>query len=375
MHSDNAREGISRRRFLRIGGGALTGVVLLGAAGRALAQTNSLQAEFDSAAGEYGVPETLLLAMGYSNTLWEMPSPENSAYKRGDLESRGAYGVMHLEQNPWRDTLGRAASLTGIPKDRLKSDRSANIRGAAALLADIAGPNKPKNLDEWREEVAEYGDTDLYATTVFETLENGASRRISTGETLNLEAQNVEAPRIYEAQSRRTDYPRALWRPAAGGNYGNSSRERSYNIDKIVIHVAQGSYAGTVNYFQNPSAGVSAHYTVSRRGRIAQSVRHADIGYHAGHYPTNTRSIGIEHEGYVENSGSFTSAMYQASAKLSAYCCKRHRIRVDRRHIIGHHQVPGCSGPGGGASCHTDPGRYWDWDRYIRLVRRYRKRL
>ena len=38
----------------------------------------------------------------------------------------------------------------------------------------------------------------------------------------------------------------------------------------------------------------------------------ADIAWHAGNWTYNTRSIGIEHEGYVGESGWFTDAMYRA---------------------------------------------------------------
>jgi len=34
--------------------------------------------------------------------------------------------------------------------------------------------------------------------------------------------------------------------------------------------------------------------------------------------------------------------------------------------------VPGCDGgSGGGVGCHTDPGPYWDWARYMGLVEEY----
>jgi hypothetical protein len=122
-----------------------------------------LRSEFESVAAEYDVPQQLLLAMGYVNTLWEMPPPEASDYEEGDPEGRGAYGIMQLVQNPWRDTLGRAASLTGLSREELKTSRAANVRGGAAVLADIQGPNKPAELNGWQEAVAEYGGTDLYA--------------------------------------------------------------------------------------------------------------------------------------------------------------------------------------------------------------------
>ena len=108
---------------------------------------------------------------------------------------------------------------------------------------------------------------------------------------------------------------------------------------------------------------------------MAQCVRNEDIAWHAGWWNTNKHSIGIEHAGYINDPDWFTRRMYHASARLSAWCCKKYKIPIDRRHIIGHNQVPGCSGPGGGIGCHTDPGRYWNWTRYMRLVRYYRNRL
>jgi hypothetical protein len=377
MDSEYRFATIDRRDFLRLGGAGLAGAALLGTAGgRVLAQTDSsLKVQFESAAREHEVPVELLLAMGYYNTLWEMPPPSTSAYRKGDPEGRGDYGIMQLTQNPSRNTLGKAAKLTGLSEARLKTDRSANIEGGAVILSDLVGKTKPKSLDGWQEPLADYADTDLYASQVFRVLEAGATLTISTGERLKLSPQDVEVPQVYTAQSGAADYPRAVWRPAASCNYTNSNREASYDIRKIVIHIAEGSYSGTIGWFQNCAAGSSAHYVISRRGGVAQSVRGADIAWHAGWWPTNKHSIGIEHAGYTNNPNSFTSRMYHASARLSAWCCKKYRIPIDRDHIIGHNQVPGCSGSGGGAGCHTDPGRYWNWQKYMRLVRYYRDRL
>jgi hypothetical protein len=46
---------------------------------------------------------------------------------------------------------------------------------------------------------------------------------------------------------------------------------------------------------------------------------------------------------------------------------------ITRRHFIGHDEVPHPFDPTarGGADAHTDPGPYWDWKRYLRLVRKY----
>jgi N-acetylmuramoyl-L-alanine amidase len=377
MDSEYRLAAIDRRDFLRLGGAGLAGAALLGTAGgRVLAQTHSsLKEQFESAATTYKVPVELLLAMGYYNTLWEMPPPSASAYRKGDAEGRGDYGIMQLTQNPVRNTLGKAAKLTGFSEARLKTDRSANIEGGAALLSDLVGRTQPKSLDGWQDPLADYANTDLYASQVYRVLEAGASLTISTGERLKLSPQDVEVPQVYTAQSGAADYRRAVWRPAASCNYTNSHREASYDIRKIVIHVAEGSYSSTIGWFQNCAAGSSAHYVVGRRGGVAQSVRDEDIAWQAGWWATNKHSIGIEHAGYTNNPNSFTRRMYRASARLSARCCKKYRIPIDRSHIIGHNQVPGCSYSGGGAGCHTDPGRYWNWTKYMRLVRYYRARL
>ena len=378
MYSENRFTTMNRRDFLRLGGAGLAGATLLGTAGgRVLAQTeSSLEAEFEAAARKYKVPVELLLAMGYYNTLWEMPPPSASAYRKGEPEGRGDYGIMQLTQNPSRNTLSEAARLTGLSKARLKNDRSANIEGGAAFLSDLVGKTKPKRLDGWQEALNQYADTNLYASQVYGVLKGGASLTISTGERLKLSPQDVEVPQVYTPQSGTTNYPLAVCRPAASCNYTNSNRETSYDIRKVVIHVAEGSYSGTVSWFENCAAGASAHYVVSREGRVAQCVRDEDIAWHAGWWDTNTHSIGIEHAGYIDNPDWFTRSMYHTSARLSAWCCKKYKIPIDRKHIIGHSQVPGCSsGSGGGVDCHTDPGPYWNWNKYMRLISYYRSLL
>ena len=377
MYSEDRFTTMNRREFLRLGGAGLAGATLLGTAGgRVLAQAeSSLKAEFETAARKYQVPVELLLAMGYYNTLWEMPPPSASAYRKGATEGRGDYGIMQLTENPARKTLGKAAKLTGLSKAQLKNDRSANIEGGAAFLSDLVGKTKPKRLDGWQEALTQYADTDLYASQVYGVLKGGASLTISTGERLKLSPQDVEVPQVYTAQSGATNYWLAAWRPAASCNYTNSDRETSYDVKKIVIHVAEGSYSGTVSWLENCAAGASAHYVVSSKGGMAQCVRNENIAWHAGWWDTNTHSIGIEHAGYIDNPEWFTRSMYHTSARLSAWLCKKYKIPIDRKHIISHSQVPGCSGSGGGIDCHTDPGPYWNWKMYMRLIFYYRSRL
>ncbi|MFJ1971697.1 N-acetylmuramoyl-L-alanine amidase [Streptomyces sp. NPDC087903] len=168
----------------------------------------------------------------------------------------------------------------------------------------------------------------------------------------------VEKSRVEGA----VDFRGATWVAASSANWRLADRPDDYAIDRVVIHVTQGSFASAVKAFQDPGHGAAAHYIVHKDGRVTQMIRELDVAFHAGNREYNERSVGIEHEGFVDRPKDFTDAMYAASARLTAGICGRYGIPVDRKHIIGHVEVPGTD--------HTDPGRHWDWDRYTGLVRR-----
>ncbi|KQX47455.1 MULTISPECIES: N-acetylmuramoyl-L-alanine amidase [unclassified Streptomyces] len=157
------------------------------------------------------------------------------------------------------------------------------------------------------------------------------------------------------------DHKGAEWTSAARANWRRADRPDDYTIDRVVIHVVQGSYASALRVFKDPGHGAAAHYVVRKDGHVAQMIRELDVAFHAGNRDMNERSIGIEHEGFVDRPQDFTAAMYAGSARLTADICARYGIPVDREHIIGHVEVEGTD--------HTDPGPHWDWDRYLRLVR------
>lgn len=161
---------------------------------------------------------------------------------------------------------------------------------------------------------------------------------------------------------------KVLW--LESGNRTSSARGIK-SVDRIVIHVTEGSFWGSVRWLRNRRSHGSSHYVISRGGDIVQLVSTSDVAWHAGNRRVNRRSIGIEHEGYTRRGG-FTAAQYEASAKLVAYLAARAGMPVDRRTVIGHDQVPDPSGRGlGGVDNHTDPGKKWDWSRYMALVRKH----
>ncbi|WP_236052169.1 N-acetylmuramoyl-L-alanine amidase [Nonomuraea cypriaca] len=180
--------------------------------------------------------------------------------------------------------------------------------------------------------------------------------------------------------SGRAECPASLaceWMPAAhkrfgkrnNRDYGNHDRlSRDRAVDYIVIHDTEGTYQGIPSMIRNPKY-VSWHYTIrSRDGHVAQHVPTRDIAWHAGNWDVNTRSIGIEHEGYLAKGGTwYTEAMYRSSAKLVKYLAAKHDIPLNRAHILGHDNVPGTTQKTV-AGMHEDPGPYWDWAHYFELM-------
>ncbi|MFI9205472.1 N-acetylmuramoyl-L-alanine amidase [Streptomyces sp. NPDC053048] len=158
-----------------------------------------------------------------------------------------------------------------------------------------------------------------------------------------------------------TDHAGAEWVAASSANWRWADRPADYTVDRVVVHVVQGSYHDALRVFRDPLHRAAAHYVVRGDGHVAQTVRELDVAFHSGNRRFNERSVGIEHEGYVDRPGDFTDAMYAASARLTAGICARYAIPVDRTHLVAHSEVPGAD--------HTDPGPHWDWDRYLALVR------
>ncbi|MEU6076372.1 N-acetylmuramoyl-L-alanine amidase [Micromonospora sp. NPDC047074] len=346
---------------------ALAGAVVGPSTVAAAAPTRTaLDTAFTRAAHEFDVPRDLLVAVGYGESRLDAHD--------GKPSQANGYGVMHLVSNPVRHSLERAAELTGEPVARLKSATPANIRGGAAVLRDLADAQgltagDRDRITAWYPVVAAYGAaTDdaarLYADHVYELLQRGVPgaapvrpHRVEPerGRLATVAATgSTQAPAAVAAAV--PEYGPARWIAANGANYAAG---RSSRITTVILHVTQGSYAGTISWFQNPSSGVSAHYVIkSSNGEITQMVREGDTAYHAR--SGNAYGVGLEHEGYVDNPAWFTDAMYRSSAALVRYLCDKYGIPKNRTGIKGHNEIPG--------NDHTDPGPNWNWNYYISLV-------
>jgi hypothetical protein len=376
----------------------------------------SLQDAFAAAAQEFGVPESILLAVAYNVSRWE--------HHNGTPSTWGGYSVMHLRDldvapklngrgddiaraprfNPndlSLHTLDTAARLLGLSSDVLKQDPAQNIRGGAALLAQYAldtTGTKPANLADWYGAVAKYsGAKDSavaldFANVVYATIQRGATRTTSSGQPVTLPAapitpnqttaaslnlqpskkgSGLECPDSLDCEFIPAAY--TLLDPTDLANYGSydlaARPTDGLKIRYIVIHDTEVDYNTTLQIFQNPLNYVSAHYVIrAEDGHVAQMVENKNVGWHAGNWYVNGHSIGLEHEGVaIEGATWYSEQMYRASARLVRYLAEKYHIPLDRAHIIGHDDIPGPT-PGTQVGMHWDPGPFWDWAHYMDLL-------
>ena len=176
--------------------------------------------------------------------------------------------------------------------------------------------------------------------------------------------------------------------PAHPSNYSSADRESDLDVRWYVIHVAQGSYEGTISVFQNPDWNASTHYVMdnAENPRVTRMVDESDIGWHAGNWPYNQHSLGIEHAGFVGQT-EFLDGTYDTSARIAQWAAETYDFPLEVKRydiapcdplsapggIIGHDQIPDpydCTQPGG-ISGHTDPGSTWNWGRFEGFLRRF----
>ncbi|MCB0842989.1 MAG: N-acetylmuramoyl-L-alanine amidase, partial [Bacteroidetes bacterium] len=170
------------------------------------------------------------------------------------------------------------------------------------------------------------------------------------------------------------NYANAIWNPAHNNNFNSRG---GTSIKFVTIHTVQGSYASAISWFRNPAAGVSTHYVIrASDGQVTQMVCEKDRAFHVK--TDNASAIGIEHEGFIDDGGAwYTNEMYESSAALVRDICARNGINPLKTfggpptngvrtlsntcyHIKGHQHFRNNN--------HIDPGPFWDWDRYYRLI-------
>jgi hypothetical protein len=327
---------------------------------------------FRQVADESGVPASILAAVAYSETRLSMIAPDDDGHAHGPP----AWGLFALTDVDGVRAIERAAALAGVTPAQARTEPRSTTRAAAALLADLAassGNRTPATLAGWRDALVAFGGGGHagagFADQVLASIARGVSGRDDAGARLVIAARpEARAAGGLGTVSLALGYPGALWNPAYSGNYQAASRGAD-QINEIIIHTTQGSYAGTISWFKNPSAQVSAHYVVrSADGQITQMVDDSDVAWHDG--CNNSDTIGIEHEGFVDDPGRwYTDAMYLESARLTAWLCDQYGVPKVHGDVGG--TSAGIRGHGEANDCssHTDPGSGWNWTRYMDLVR------
>jgi N-acetyl-anhydromuramyl-L-alanine amidase AmpD len=368
---------------------------------------------FAAAAREYGVPLTVLEAVSYAQTRWDF---------RPGHSTSGGYGPMHLvdadlgsrgqgrglgdatasetPRTPVADTLGRAARLTGLSEESLRTDELANIRGGAALLADAQRrlglpTGTSSDAGQWYAAVADASGAGqqetaaAFADDAYSVLAKGASRATNDGKVVALaptsaSPQRGQLTKLHLPKANASgpvDCPPGLdceWVPApyeqtgpGAGDYGNhdlANRPTSPKITNIVIHNTEASWDTTLKLVTDPDYLAWNYSLRSSDGHIAQHLQTKDVGWHAGNWYVNSHSIGLEHEGFAATGAQwFSEPMYRSSARLVRYLAKKYDIPLDMQHVFGHDQIPGVA-PANVAGMHWDPGPYWDWEHYFQLL-------
>ena len=370
------------------------------------------------------IPRGTLEALAFVQSRWQNVMPAADADMAGH-HMPDAHGVMGLYAGDgFADQVGEAAALLGVSPARVKRDPATNVMAAAVLLDRALRGHDVREPEALAPVLAAYagfaqapgiGAIDDYARASFAfdvllAMDRGVDekgmvvpqraiaweRAFPVDQLARLNAPfvrlDVENDRIEtdawaidpvseqlvrkDAAAARgdvgamsTDYGPAIWNAAHSTNYNAS---RSAAVSAVTLHTAQGSYAGTISWFKNSTANVSAHYVIrSSDGQVTQMVRNAHTAWHVRNQ--NSYTLGIEHEGYVNNSAWYTTAMYNASAALVRdFCSKYSAISCASAYrgapssginvlptsvkIKGHQHFSG--------QTHTDPGINWNWASY-----------
>ncbi len=331
-------------------------------------------ADFAASAQTWGVPQDLLLALAWHESFLTADVDDHH-------EHRPKAGLLGLTE----DKLALGAELAGVSIADIEREPGLNVDAGAAVLSrlrDELAPEAPDatiTADWWPVVVAwpELGEAWLdhaFAMDVFRTLQLGLEAESGFGESVTIPARRIPglhavdyiAPPEDDDEARATiGYPgRFRFHGAHSSNQSARSGGTS-SIERVVLHTTEGSYNGAISWFRTSSSNVSAHYVLRKSdGQVTQMVSDDRRAWHA--CQNNADTIGIEHEGAAFNASTWTSAMLDSSARLTAWLVTEYNIPIDRNHIVGHGEIQpsNCSG-------RSDPGPYFPWDDYLDLVEAY----
>jgi hypothetical protein len=379
------------------------------------------QAEFASAAAEFGVPLPVLEAVSYYETRWEAHAGQENAeagygpmnltdLTSADLDADGLSTLSpryaDLVKAPAEHTAPAAAALLGTDAATVQSDEAQNIRGGAALLASYAKGythgRLPKGIDGWYAAAARYSQStedkvaQAFADGVWDAMRTGASRTTQDGQQISLAPvrglhpnrgdvrklglkdvtppvsdQPAECPKSLHCNVIPGAY--TLLDPNDLADYGSHDLADRPNggldIRYITLHTTDETYDGTLDLFRDPTYAAGANYVVrSQDGQVTQMIPDKDIAWDSANRSFYQHSIGIEQEAWATHGAAwFSEDLYRSTATLVKYLAAKYDIPLDRAHILGHDNIPGSS-ESGIATQHWDPGPGWDWAHFFDLL-------
>lgn len=347
------------------------------------------------------IPRGLLEAISFTNTHCNHLTDDNYFNDGPDAMPR-AYGLMGLVKdgkNYFRENLHIVSELSGISEAEILGSPEKNVLAYAMAFDRLAKEGKAIEIKGYLSVVQQLSELPvgeekdvypmqsmLYSVCSFLNDAKKAEQYGFPKFDLNLKAvfggyyDMLTAPKL--GVTRSPDYPPAIWDPAPECNW----EPRTKDVSAVVIHYTEGSYAGCISWFKNCDASVSAHYVIrSADGQITQMVLEKDKAWHAR--TANGYTIGIEHEAYGNVWEFFTEEMYRSSADLVRSICSRYET-IDNRRTHDRDTLDngvcvnnGLYNLGGEGACvaikghqhypdqsHTDPGPYWDWNYYYKLI-------
>ena len=370
-----------------------------------LAQNNEIQSYKSAFNVAYeacpDIPRGMLEAVSFTNTHCYHLTDANYFNDGPDAMPR-AYGLMGLVKdgkNYFRENLHLVSELSGISEaevlespeknvlayakafDRLaKESKASDIKGYLSVIQKLSELPKGEGIDIYPMQSMLYSVC-LFLNDAKKAEQYGFKQyHVDLKDVFSENLEMLTAPEI--GVTRGPDYPLAIWDPAPECNW----EPRTKPVKAIVIHYTEGTYAGCISWFKNCDAEVSAHYVIrSADGQVTQMVREADKAWHAR--SANGYTIGIEHEAYGNIWSFFTEEMYRSSADLVRDICSRvaainghrtfYRDTLDNGTCLNY----GVHDLGGEDACtkirghqhypdqtHTDPGPYWDWNYYYKLI-------
>ncbi len=138
----------------------------------------------------------------------------------------------------------------------------------------------------------------------------------------------------------------ASWCGPTVNQGGKMSEQRG-----VVLHIAEGSYDGTIAWQKNPSAQVSSHFIAAKDGRACQMVDTATVAWTQAN--GNGRWLSIENEGSVPDK--LTDHQMEFAAQILAKAHKVYGVPLQiatspNGRGLGHHSM-GCDYGWGHCSC------------------------